>query len=65
MKRHLLALFALALLAGCASSKQLPPSDAVRVQGYYRGDGTYVKPHYRSRPDAFKSNNYGPHPVWN
>lgn len=32
----------------------------VSVKGYYRRDGTYVRPHYRSSPDSTKSNNYGP-----
>jgi hypothetical protein len=31
----------------------------VYVEGYYRSDGTYVRPHYRSSPDGIKSNNYG------
>lgn len=31
----------------------------VQVKGYYRKNGTYVQPHIRSSPDAFKSNNYG------
>jgi hypothetical protein len=30
------------------------------VNGYYRSDGTYVRGHYRSSPDEYKSNNYGP-----
>lgn len=30
----------------------------VRVKGYYRKDGTYVKPHYRTRPDSNPYNNY-------
>ena len=30
----------------------------VRVRGYYRKDGTYVKPHYRSAPDGNPYNNY-------
>ncbi len=29
----------------------------VYVEGYYRQDGTYVRPHYRSAPDGV--NNYG------
>lgn len=29
------------------------------VNGYYRRDGTYVRPHYRSNPDGIKWNNYG------
>ncbi len=32
----------------------------VWVKGYYRSDGTYVRPHYRSSPDSYKWNNYGP-----
>ena len=31
---------------------------AVRVKGYYRKDGTYVKPHYRSNPDGNPYNNW-------
>ena len=30
----------------------------VHVNGYYRKDGTYVAPHYRTSPDAYKWNNY-------
>ena len=32
----------------------------VYVRGYYRSDGTYVRPHVRSSPDAYRWNNYGP-----
>jgi len=32
----------------------------VHVRGYYRKDGTYVRPHIRSSPDSSKANNYGP-----
>ena len=32
----------------------------VYVPGYYRGNGTYVRPHYRSAPDGNRWNNYGP-----
>ncbi len=28
------------------------------VEGYYRNDGTYVEPHYRSQPDGYSDNNY-------
>jgi hypothetical protein len=28
------------------------------VKGYYRNDGTYVQPHYRSAPDSNRMNNY-------
>ncbi len=30
----------------------------VRVRGYYRKDGTYVRPHYRTTPDGNPYNNY-------
>ena len=30
----------------------------VYVNGYYRKDGTYVQPHYRSNPDGYRYNNY-------
>jgi hypothetical protein len=30
----------------------------VHVKGYYRKNGTYVSPHYRSAPDGIKSNNF-------
>lgn len=28
------------------------------VNGYYRGDGTYVAPHIRSAPNGFQADNY-------
>lgn len=31
---------------------------SVRVRGYYRKDGTYVQPHYRSNPDSSPYNNW-------
>lgn len=39
---------------------QLAMAKDVHVKGYYRKDGTYVRPHIRSSPDSYKSNNYGP-----
>ena len=30
----------------------------VHVDGYYRKDGTYVQPHYRSNPDGNPNNNW-------
>ena len=30
----------------------------VAVRGYYRSNGTYVPPHYRSAPDGSVYNNY-------
>jgi hypothetical protein len=53
------AVLAAALLAFAA----LPISYAdaqVRVRGYYRSDGTYVRPHIRSSPNGTTADNYGP-----
>ena len=33
-------------------------AEKVYVRGYYRSDGTYVKPHYRTAPDGNPFNNY-------
>jgi hypothetical protein len=51
MKRIVLAFAALAALATAA--------DAGSVNGYFRRDGTYVQPHFRSNPDGYCFNNYG------
>lgn len=32
------------------------------VNGYYRKDGTYVQPHYRSSPDSSYNNNWSVKP---
>lgn len=32
--------------------------DDVHVRGYYRRNGTYVRPHWRSAPDGTPLNNY-------
>lgn len=34
------------------------PTGAVYVDGYYRSDGTFVQPHWRSSPDGTDLNNY-------
>lgn len=34
-------------------------AEAARVRGYTKKSGTYVQPHYRSNPNAFKDDNYG------
>lgn len=33
-------------------------SSDVYVKGYYRKNGKYVKPHYKSKSDGHKFNNY-------
>lgn len=35
---------------------------AVRVRAYRRSDGTYVRGHYRSRPDGDRRNNWSTYP---
>lgn len=34
----------------------------VRVRGYYRSNGTYVQPHWRSDPDGNPHNNWSTYP---
>lgn len=54
MKKILMSLTVLGLVFSFASN-----ADAyVSVKGYYRKDGTYVKPHVRSEPNGLKYDNY-------
>lgn len=55
MRKMIIILSAIMLLA-----PSLLIAKDVHVRGYYRKDGTYVRPHIRSSPDSYKSNNYGP-----
>lgn len=62
MKRFLslVGLVALLLSVGLVSA---PPTEAscsgdVLVSGYYRSSGSYVRPYYRTCPDAYEWNNY-------
>lgn len=34
----------------------------VRVKGYFKGDGTYVAPHYRSNPNSNFNDNWSTKP---
>jgi hypothetical protein len=43
---------------GVAGVELAQRSGDVHVRGYTRKDGTYVQPHWRSRPDGNPSNNY-------
>lgn len=45
---------------GKGSTKKPPESGNgdVPVPGYYRHDGKYVNPHYRTQPDGIPDNNY-------
>ncbi len=52
MKRLLIAALVALGIAGSAYAGD------TWVNGYYRGDGTYVQGHYRSAPDGNPYNNY-------
>src|SRR5262245_35397727 len=49
--RFFAALLAVFVLCATASAQ-------VKVRGYTRKDGTYVRPHYRSKPDGVFENNW-------
>ena len=61
MKR-LLTIMTLAVVT-CFST--LTANADVYVRGYYRNNGSYVQPHYRSNPDSSFSNNWSTHPNTN
>ena len=54
MKKLLSLIVAGSLLVGVPAVA----SADVHVRGYYRNDGTYVPPHYRSNPDERTDNNW-------
>lgn len=55
MKALLIALFlTLSVMALSATSVEA----AQRVNGYYRSNGTYVQPYYRSNSNSTKYDNY-------
>lgn len=51
-------LITLAILFSVGFAAPKSADAAVRVKGYYRSNGTYVAPHYRSNPDSSKLNNW-------
>jgi hypothetical protein len=58
MKRATTFLAVLAISLGASVSAKA----AVHVRGYYRSNGTYVQPHYRSNPDGNFRNNWSTYP---
>jgi hypothetical protein len=54
-------LLAIALTIGALSASQQADAD-MWVRGYYRSNGTYVRPHYRSDPDGYFYNNWSTYP---
>ncbi|MEW6110438.1 MAG: hypothetical protein AB1632_14935 [Nitrospirota bacterium] len=55
MKKTLAVILAASLVLSSAGN-----AFAGWVRDHYRSNGTYVQPHYRSNPDGYKWNNYGP-----
>ncbi|MDO8259930.1 MAG: hypothetical protein Q7T50_00340 [Candidatus Magasanikbacteria bacterium] len=56
MKKFLvsiLIILGLTIIAGVSSK-----AEAVYVNGYYRSNGTYVQPYYRSAPNGLRYDNY-------
>jgi len=58
MKKTMTILMVLAVICITALSANAD----VRVRGYYRRNGTYVQPHYRSNPDGNFYNNWSTYP---
>ena len=59
--RFIFRILILNLLLACGTFTLYPlevDAGRVRVRGYYRKDGTYVRPHYRTAPDGNPYNNY-------
>ncbi len=55
LKVKLIFTFIIVILTIVASTESFA---YVSVRGYFRSDGTYVRPHVRSNPNAFKFDNY-------
>lgn len=46
------------LIIAVLISASAAPAFAGYVNGYFKQNGTYVAPHYRSNPDSYQDNNY-------
>jgi Putative peptidoglycan binding domain len=55
--REILLLLILTSIFNYSYAQHKSNSD-VRVRGYYKSNGTYVEPHYRSAPNGTKSDNF-------
>ena len=51
-------MFILSILMLISSTQVFAYGNSVRVKGYTRSNGTYVAPHYRSRSNNTKKDNY-------
>lgn len=56
MKKFLILIFAVLILGFLAGN--FAQADAVYVRGYYKNNGTYIQPYYRSRANAYTYDNY-------
>ena len=55
------ALLLVAVVFAVVAITQVADAD-VYVRGYYRSNGTYVRPHWRSDPDGNPCNNWSTYP---
>jgi hypothetical protein len=46
------------LVSAATTTTALPAMSQTYVPGYYRSNGSYVKPHYRSSPNSTQTDNY-------
>jgi hypothetical protein len=58
MRKFLTLIIAVVGLVTVAISVPSSVEARVSVRGYYKSNGTYVQPHYRTSPDGYKSNNW-------
>lgn len=59
MKRLLLIVLSVFVMFSALTSYSPNALAYVSVKGYYRSNGTYVKPYVRSNPNGLKTDNYG------
>ena len=58
MKKSLFSLILVLVLGLGLFANSSEVDAATRVKGYYRSNGTYVQPHYRSSPNSSRYDNY-------
>lgn len=58
MKKSILSLALILFLAFGLFANALQVDAATRVRGYYRSNGTYVQPYYRSSPNSSSYDNW-------
>ncbi len=58
MKKMLKIVALLSVMIGNAAIFQSNANALVSVDGYFRSNGTYVAPHFRTSPDSFTFNNF-------